>query len=254
MQLRQQVRQASGSKLYIVAMLFGLPKTAPAAMRVGFDAVSTYANALGTGGRAVPYAQCAASARRQWEAVARAASGGFLPTVTLGWDYRPAMRDPAQATRPRNPDWCEPATGEQWTQQLREAAVASVRNPWNQRFPGVVVYAWNEFLEGGWIEPTVAEGMRRISVIADALGRHRTIPSFEMAWPARIDPRQCHIATGPITLHDAGAGCREIDDPMTMDWPCPPGMQVVRDALRPASQEDAALRIGIWQERTCQRG
>lgn len=253
-QLRQQVRQATGSELYLVAMLFGLPQAAPVAMRIGFDAVSTYANAIGTDGHAVPYAQCATAARQSWRTVARAAPGGFLPTVTLGWDYRPAMRDPAQATRPRNPDWCEPATDNQWAQQLREAAAASVHNPRNQRFPGIVVYAWNEFLEGGWIEPTLTEGMRRISVFANALDRHHTMPSFAMAWPARVDQQRCHIATGPITTHDAGAGCHETDDPMTMDWPCPPGTHVVRDALRPGSPPEAALRPGTWQERSCRGG
>ena len=53
-QLRQQVWQATGTELYLVAMLFGLPQVAPTAMQTGFDAVSTYANALGTGGHAVP--------------------------------------------------------------------------------------------------------------------------------------------------------------------------------------------------------
>jgi hypothetical protein len=251
LQLRQQVRQAAGSNLYLVALLFGLPQVGPTAMRVGFDAVSTYANALGIGGHAVPYARCAALEQQFWDSMTYAAVGGFLPTVTLGWDYRPAMLDPAEATRPRNPDWCEPATDSQWAGHLHAATAASDGNPRNQRFPSIVLYAWNEFLEGGWIEPTLTEGVRRISVIANALGRHHAIPPFAMAWPARVDPQRCHISAETVPTRDAGAGCREINDPMTMDWPCPPGMRAVRDLLRPGSADDAALRPGIWQERWC---
>jgi hypothetical protein len=250
-QLRQQVKAATGSDIYLVALLFGMPQAAPVAMRVGFDATSVYVNGLGVDGRAVPYGQCAASARQFWQVASSATAGGFLPTFTLGWDFRPAWHDPAQATRPHNPDWCEPATDREWTDQLRAAMAFALADPHNARFPGVVVYAWNEFLEGGWIAPTVTEGTRRLGVFANAMNRHPAIPAFSMAWPARVDPQRCKAPAAPEPLRNGGAACREIDDRMTMDWPCPPGMRVGGDMLRAPSAAEAALNPGVWQQRSC---
>ncbi|MDX2263826.1 MAG: hypothetical protein NW215_02490 [Hyphomicrobiales bacterium] len=167
--IRRRVREATGAELYVVSMLFGIHKSAPIALDIGFDAISTYANGTGAGGRAVPYGTCAAGARGFW-AAGRKLEAGFLPTVTMGWDYRPELRlKKTTVQRDPNPSWCEPAEDAQWSQKIRDAVAEAAANARNERFRSIVFYAWNEFNEGGWISPTKGEGDRRIRVLARAL-------------------------------------------------------------------------------------
>ncbi len=250
--IRDRVKAATGRDLYLVALLFNLSETGPVAHSLGFDAVSTYATALGSNGKSLPYAGCAALARNAWQVAAKDGSGGFLPTVTLGWDYRPALRDPQEKkNRKPDPDWCQPATDEEWTQQIRGAMNEAANNPRNDRFRSVVIYAWNESSEGGWIQPTLSEGVRRLKVIANAAGRHPAIPPFKLVWPTRIDPKTCPVGPSSISTTRADTGCKSTDDSMTMAWPCPPGMQVAGEELRRGSSEEGKKIPIIWQERLC---
>lgn len=251
-EIRNRVKAATGQDLYLVALLFNLPETGPVAHRLGFDATSTYATALGANGKSLPYASCAALAKNTWQVEAKNGFGGFLPTVTLGWDYRPALRDPKEKkNRKPNPDWCQPATDEEWAQQIRGAIKEAANNPRNDRFQSVVIYAWNESSEGGWIQPTLSEGVRRLKVIADAVDRHPKIPSFKLTWPTQIDPKTCPIGSSSVSAATAGAGCKSADDSMTTAWPCPPGMQIAGDELRRGPSEEGETTQLIWQERLC---
>jgi hypothetical protein len=250
--LRNRVKAATGQNLYLVALLFNLSETEPVAHRLGFDAASTYATALGSNGKSLSYASCAALAQSAWQVEAKDGSGGFLPTVTLGWDYRPALRDPQEKkNRKPNPDWCQPATDEEWTRQIRGAINEAANNPRNDRFQSVVIYAWNESSEGGWIQPTLSEGVRRLKVIANAVGRHPAIPPFKLVWPTRIDPKTCPVGSSSVSTTTAGAGCKPANDLMTSAWPCPPGMQIAGEELRKGPSEEEEKIPLIWQERLC---
>lgn len=250
--LRARVKAATGRNLYLVALIFNLSESEPVAHRIGFDAASTYATALGANGKSLPYASCAALAQRAWQVETKNGSGGFLPTVTLGWDYRPALRNPQEMKdRKPNPDWCQPATDAEWTRQIRGAMTEAANNPRNNRFQSVVLYAWNESSEGGWIQPTLSEGVRRLKVIANAAGRRPSIPPFKLSWPTRIDPKTCPVGTSPTSTTAAGAGCKAANDSMTMAWPCPPGMRIAGDELRRGPSDEGQKSSPIWQERLC---
>ncbi|WP_424630926.1 hypothetical protein [Bradyrhizobium sp. SYSU BS000235] len=250
--MRNRVKNATGQNLYLVALLFNLPETGPVAHRLGFDATSTYATALGASGKSLSYASCAALAQNAWQAEAKDGAGGFLPTVTLGWDYRPALRDPHEKkSRKPNPDWCQPATDGEWIQQIRDAIEEAANNPRNDRFQSVVLYAWNESSEGGWIQPTLSEGVRRLKVIANAVDRHPTIPPFKLTWPTQIDPKTCAVGSSSISTATADAGCKSPSDAMTIAWPCPPGTQIASDELRQGPSEEGEKIQPIWQERLC---
>ena len=96
--IRRRVRHVTGKNIYAIAFLFGINRFGPTAIELGFDALSTYANGVGAEGKSVPYAACAALARGFWES-ARKLPAGFLPTVTMGWDYRPALKIPWSSPR-----------------------------------------------------------------------------------------------------------------------------------------------------------
>jgi hypothetical protein len=229
--IRDRVARATGKRLYTVALFFGTRNAGARAIHLGFDALSTYANgtAPGGGGKAVPYAVCAADARSFWQ-MGRMLPAGFLPTVSMGWDYRPMLKRPQeQAHRDPNPSWCEPATDVEWSEQVKRAVGEAASNPRNARFKSVVVYAWNEYSEGGWLAPTVGESTRRLDVWTRALVRARAASPVRLTWPARKN------------------------DSMTMDWPCPPGLRVAGDVLRPPSVAEALLHANAWQERLCDR-
>jgi hypothetical protein len=251
-EIRDRVARATGNRLYTIALLFRIGEGGPRAIRMGFDALSTYANGTGPGGKAVPYAACAASARRFWKR-AGIHPAGFLPTVSMGWDYRPMLKRPQeQAHRDPNPSWCESATDAEWSEQVRLAVGEAAANPRNGPFKSVVVYAWNEFSEGGWLAPTVGEGTRRVDVLARALGRARSGGPIRLTWPARLEPQSCDVRSNPRTLAAAGSQCRVDSDSLTMDWPCPPRLGVARDVLRSPSGGEALLHGRAWQERVCE--
>ena len=103
-----------------------------------------------SGSEAHKYAELATANRAQWK-------GGpaqpYLPIVTAGWDKRP-WEGPAGLNQ--KPGWYYPdRTPEQFADFLREAV------GWMDTHPDqtteerlVLVYAWNEFGEGGHIAPT----------------------------------------------------------------------------------------------------
>lgn len=226
--IRRRVADKTGARVYFVSLLFGIEHDAPLAERVGFDAVSTYANALGGGGRAVPYATCSAQARNFWRkgGILRL---GFLPTVTIGWDYRPLIKRPGKhPDRDSNASWCMPGSDQQWTDQIRAAQQAASADPANGRLKSVVFYAWNEFAEGGWIEPTVGEGTHKLDVIRRALGRNIPPRRVELSWPRRSP-----------------------QDGLTMDWPCPPGSHEKKEINHSAPQTTGYAAREEWQTRVC---
>jgi hypothetical protein len=114
-----------------------------------------------------------------------------------------------------------------------------------------VIYAWNESSEGGWIQPTLSEGVRRLKVIANAAGRHPTMPPFKLTWPTRIDPKACTVGSSSISTAAAGAGCKPASDSMTMAWPCPPGTRIAGDEFRRKPSDEDGKTPLIWQERLC---
>jgi hypothetical protein len=250
--IRERVLRSTGKKMYAVALLFGIRRFGSTAVDIGFDALSTYANGLEAEGKSVAYSVCAAGARSFWES-SRGFPVGFLPTVTLGWDYRPVLGNAEEAaTRKPNPSWCEPATAAEWQGQILEALKEARTNPRNEAFASIVLYAWNEFSEGGWMAPTVGEGARRVGVIGDALGHKADRERIKLVFPARVDTAACDVRSHPRTFGEAGPECRPLEDKLTTDWPCPWPKAVVTDVLRAPSGSEASIHRGPWQERTCQ--
>lgn len=101
-----------------------------------------------------------------------------IPSVSAGWDPRPRIETP-------NPwsHYYENSKGETKLGRLRSAETDAAEIAdgvksallWNRQNPdageakAVVIYAWNEFDEGGWICPTLSEGTRRLDAIRKVL-------------------------------------------------------------------------------------
>ena len=91
-----------------------------------------------------------------------------MPYVPSGWDPRP-WKDPRPSF--------ELPTREQWTAALQKAKAAldtypnlGVRYGAGQRQKMLLIYAWNEFGEGGMVAPTKGDGTMMLEGIEQVFG------------------------------------------------------------------------------------
>ncbi|MGW2515256.1 hypothetical protein ACWC0A_39030 [Streptomyces scopuliridis] len=155
-QMRAACTQAGLPNPYIVVMAWTAQSAADLKTTVGADAVSRYATGEQNG---APYSELAGAEAGMWDQYA-AAAGDVVPTVSTGWDKRTRYDYPLS--------WEPNYTGfkDEWTQQATPQEIATHLHgavSWNNTHPGnasantVLIYAWNEFDEGGWICPTLFE-------------------------------------------------------------------------------------------------
>jgi hypothetical protein len=170
-ELRQAAVGAGAKRPYFVVM--DPPSdAADAVTKLGFDGASSYGwnaglNPSGTG-MEVPWSQ--ADFDVDWVARTDVSLGlDVIPPVVSGWDYRPEIpfvsgRDPAG-------NWYAHATQDQFVNQLDHAIAFVKANPTHATPGAVLIYAWNELAEGGYIVPTLAAGSARLDAIAKYLGK-----------------------------------------------------------------------------------
>ena len=154
--MRAKAAEAGLPDPYIVVMAWTAQGAASLKTAVGADAVSRYATGAMFG---VPYSELADLETSLWSEYG-AAAGQVIPTVTTGWDKRPRYDYPV----PWEPDfagfkdnWVQQATPEEIAAHLRGAISWGTTHPANTPANNVLIYAWNEFDEGGWICPTLHE-------------------------------------------------------------------------------------------------
>ena len=151
--LRDECAAAGVPTPFVVFMGWG-PGVAEAAVVCGADALGAYVNPTGSGGA---FAANLAHERRQWEAL-RQTGRQVVPTVTTGWDTRPFHDCPVPWYPGAAADnWVQTAQPAQVAEQLREALSFNAQHPEATLANSVLVYAWNENAEGGWLVPTLFE-------------------------------------------------------------------------------------------------
>ncbi|MFW6146176.1 MAG: hypothetical protein ACOC7R_02450 [Planctomycetota bacterium] len=95
--------------------------------------------------------------RLYWHAAAEA-DARYIPLVTAGWDKRPRQdhrvpweKDAAYHAQSVFP---APPTPAELAAHLRDAIAFVRRHPRVCEANALILYAWNEYDEGGWIAPT----------------------------------------------------------------------------------------------------
>jgi hypothetical protein len=102
------------------------------------------------GSEAHPYSELLKDHEDRWEG---AAAQPYMPIVIAGWDKRPWER--AQSSNQRNSWYYPDATPEQFAAHLRDAIAWMDAHPDSTPAERIVmVYAWNEYGEGGYLPPT----------------------------------------------------------------------------------------------------
>ena len=182
-EFRQAAKQESLDPYYVY--MGWNPKTDFAmAAPWGFDAVSHYAY----GSSDAEFSQLVRRIETDYWAAALAAQVPYIPLVTTGWDKHPRRDNPVSWERDH--DYHEQtvfpgtATPDEIARHLGDACVFVRQHPTLCPANTVILYAWNEHDEGGWICPTwTPEGMpdsRRLSAIATIL-RGETPRAFRAA-------------------------------------------------------------------------
>ncbi len=166
--LRQLARSASVPNPLIGAgvMATGVPKGDAVAP---FDYLTTYMDVPNLPQRATPYpyARLLALAEEAWQRYASDSEKPYVPYLPAGWDPRP-WQDP-------RPSFAFPVR-EQWKEALLKVKSALDRHE-RLGFPkvggrqkAVLIYAWNEYGEGGVVAPTRGEGYMKLEVIREVFG------------------------------------------------------------------------------------
>jgi len=94
-----------------------------------------------------------------------------FPNVTMGWDPTPRLRPDQPHTGKRYPD--TPVlvgnTPDAFRRALCEAKTRAMTLPPGQRI--VTIYAWNEWTEGGYLEPEATTGLKYLEAIRETFGK-----------------------------------------------------------------------------------
>lgn len=115
-----------------------------------------------------PYPLLLAHAEQAWKRSAEKSPKPYVPYLPSGWDPRP-WKDPRPSF--------ELPTREEWQSALQKIKAALDTSP-NlsllagpaQRQKMLLIYAWNEFGEGGIVAPTQGEGMMKLKAIQQVFG------------------------------------------------------------------------------------
>ena len=135
-----------------------------------YDFVTTYMAmpSLAKVDQPYPYSRLLEHAEQAWPVYAEKCPRPYVPYVPSGWDPRP-WKDPRPSF--------ELPTRAEWKTALQKAKAAldaypnlGVRYGQNQRQKMLLIYAWNEFGEGGMVAPTKGDGTLMLEVIEQVFG------------------------------------------------------------------------------------
>lgn len=135
---------------------------------LGLDAESAYA--IQFDDEHAPYATLAHKTEHKWDEWA-AMGTHVVPIVMTGWDRRPRVEHPVSwegTNGPRASErYYEAPTPAELAAHLRAALTWSTQHD----APAVLVYAWNEIDEGGWLVPSLwpDQGTQRLDALRAVL-------------------------------------------------------------------------------------
>ena len=186
-QLRVASTNAGLGNPYIVFQGWHADKDSNTIQEYGLDAIGAYAvftdAALGPS-----YSALAAKGRRTWEA-GQATGANVVPIVTAGWDNRPRVETKTPwATGSTN--YTAPPSPAELANHLGDALDWTRSHLANTtRANTVLIYAWNENDEGGWLVPTLnvdgSTNAERLAAIAAKLKKE----TDRHYWPERNPER-----------------------------------------------------------------
>jgi hypothetical protein len=163
--LKNAISKAGKGNAQTIIMAFDPVIAAEVAELTGSSVISSYAShGMVKNGK---YADLVRSTENFWDAQARTGKN-VVPIVMAGWDPRPRFDKPM----PWGSGYSDGAYYQQGTSEEIAGHVKRGAQWVRKRTSGsciVLVYAWNEFDEGGWLAPTVGQGLSRLRALGSVL-------------------------------------------------------------------------------------
>jgi|GEM_PF-908484 len=163
--LRSQTIAAGLGSPYIVVMDFTATGASATAATLGADAISSYVSG---GANGMSYSTLAGSDINNWNSYKNTGLK-VVPWVSTGWDPRPRIDNPVSWTTYASNSWVQTATPAQLAVHLQEGLNWVDSNPTVAEANTLLMYAWNEFDEGGWLCPTLFTGTDRLDALKGIL-------------------------------------------------------------------------------------
>jgi hypothetical protein len=166
----------AGTKTPYIVHLWGWDHARAVVDWLGLDALGAYS--LNFDDRAAPYSTLARKTESKWDEW-RATGANVVPLVTAGWDRRPRVEHPVSWEKRDQRDamdfYYESPTPEELARHLRAALDWCARYPSAADASTVLLYAWNEYDEGGWLAPSLwpTQCNARLQAIGQVLSRGR---------------------------------------------------------------------------------
>ena len=151
---------------YLAVMTYDVNAARKLVEAAGLDALSAYA--FQRGADHAPYSKLTGDLEAFWE-IQRATKTAVIPLAMAGWDRRPRVENPVpwEHVSSSIDKYYETATSDQVAEHVHTAVQWTQSHAADCPAQAVIIYAWNEFDEGGWLCPTLTEGDARVQ----ALGR-----------------------------------------------------------------------------------
>jgi len=166
-QLRNLSKAAGIPEPYIAIMAFSAKTAVAISDSLSADALSAYISWTGKNGE--PY----------YPVIPRADSMGWenykmtgrkvIPWVTLGHNTKPRIDHPVSWTKVAPDQWVSDGTPQELAANLGNALQWVNKNKSTAEANAVLIYAWNEFDEGGWLCPTLGNNTSILDAIAKVL-------------------------------------------------------------------------------------
>ncbi|GEM_PF-446221 len=168
-ELRTKSIAAGQGDPYIVLFLQGAPISVVDDLNL--DALSRYVT--GWVGDGAPYSTVAATDVQQWNWF-KSNNKKVVPYVTAGWDKRPRVLNPMSwEPNPIPPNrWAQMPTPNELVNHISTAIDWAENNPTEADANTVIIYAWNEHDEGGFLCPTLDsyDGTARVDAMNQVFG------------------------------------------------------------------------------------
>lgn len=167
---RRRVMRTGMKNPYVTALVWSAEEGMRAVSDLGMNAVTAYVSP-GIRGWENPdtytylgYEELAQADTTLWNSF-RDAGLQAIPTLSTGWDPRPHRDDEWGYGGYKSGPVVDQATPEQLAAHLEETLQWIRTYPASAPSNAVVIYAWNEVSEGGWVIPTHAEGTARLDAL-----------------------------------------------------------------------------------------
>jgi len=171
-EFRDAVKAARGGNPYLVVMDFSPLHGKKIMNMIGGDAISSYAT-MGTVSKPSPFCELSRHAATFWEQC-RGTGAEVVPLAMAGWDRRPRIEHPVPWEKYQKPGegmekfYIMP-TPQELAEHIRHAMRWTSDNKAVCPAQVIIIYAWNEHDEGGFLCPTLNENGTANTARLDAI-------------------------------------------------------------------------------------